>query len=156
MFQIIFCFLPILFVFFQFYLLKKQKSVSFDIKKGHICYNCKQDLNISEKDLWDRMLRSDDFSKLCISCSRDRKIFLLKNPILIFKYKFQKFMISNGSEKLHWVFLLIVASVIILDFILKLFGIISCLWLLYGSLNIIWWSIITYKTYYTTIKKPSE
>ncbi len=153
MFSIIFCFFPILFLIFQFYLLKKRKSLSWEIKKGHICYNCKQDLNISEKDIWDRLMKSEDFSKVCISCSRDRKIASLKNRLLVFKYKFQKVIVSKKFEKIHFVFLPIVFFFIILDVVLIFCGMKLGLWVVYGSLNIIWWLIVTYKTYYTSEKK---
>ena len=152
MFSVIFCFLPFLFLFFQFYLLKKRRTLVWEIKKGEICYNCKESLNIPEKDIWDRLMKSEDFSKICISCSRDRKISLLKNPLFIWKYKFQKAIVSN-KFKIHWIFLPIIFFFIILDVILIFCGIRLGLWLVYGSLNIIWWLIITYKTYYTTMKK---
>jgi hypothetical protein len=152
MFSVIFCFLPFLFLFFQFYILKKRRTLVWEIKKGEICYNCKESLNIPEKDIWDRLMKSEDFSKICISCSRDRKISLLKKPLLIWKYKFQKSIVSN-KFKIHWIFLPIIFFFIILDAILIFCGIRLGLWLVYGSLNIIWWLIITYKTYYTTMKK---
>jgi len=97
-------------------------------------------------------MKSEDFSKICISCSRDRKISLLKKPLFIWKYKFQKAIVSN-KFKIHWIFLPIIFFFIILDVILIFCGIRLGLWLVYGSLNIIWWLIITYKTYYTTIEK---
>jgi hypothetical protein len=156
MFEIIYCFLPFLFFIFQFYFLKKRKSLSWEIKKGHICYNCKESLNISEKEIWDRMMKSDDYSKLCLSCNRDRKLSQLENPILIWKHKLQKIMVTKKFEKIHIKFLPIVFLLIVLDVILLFLGIKLYLWILYGSLNIIWWSMITYKTYYTSQKKPSE
>jgi hypothetical protein len=156
MFSTIFVFLPFLFFIFQFYCEKKRKSVSWEIKKGQICYNCKESLNVSEEDIWDRLMKDKDYSKICISCNRDRKISLLKNPLLIWKYKFQKFIISDKFKKIHWIFLPLAFFFIILDLVLIFCGVRLKMWLVYGSINIIWWFIITWKIYYTTIKKPSE
>jgi hypothetical protein len=153
MFAIIFCFLPFLFFIFQFYFLKKRKSLSWEIKKGHICYNCKESLDISEREIWDRMMKSDDYSKICLSCNRDRKLSSLKNPLLKWKFKIQKILITDRLDKLHWIFSPIVFSLIILDVIFIFSGVKFRLWVFYGSFNLIWWSIITCKTIYTTTKK---
>ena len=156
MFSIIYCLLPLVFIFFQFSILKKRNSLSWEIKKGKICYNCKEDLNLSEKDTFDRLMKSEDYSKLCISCSRDRKISLLKYPSLILKYKFQKYLISQKFNKLNIYFLISVLFFIILDVIFKINGISSSLYLVYGSINIIYWCISIYRTIYMSNKKPSE
>jgi hypothetical protein len=156
MFSTVYCFFPIFFFIFQAYLLKKRKSLVYEIKKGQICYNCKVDLNVSEKDTWDRLMKSEDFSKLCISCSRDKKLSLLKNPLLVWKYKLQKNISSNKFDKNYWLFIPLVFLFITLDIIFMFYGVKMRLWFIYGSLNIIWWLMITYKTYYTTQKKPSE
>ncbi len=156
MFSIIFCFLPILFMIFQFYLLKSRNSVTWEIKKGHICYNCKENSNISEKDKWDRMMKSEDFSKLCISCSRDQKISTLKNPLLRWKFKIQKRMIGDKFDKLYWFFTPAVFLVIVVDLILMFYKIRLNLWIVYGSINLIWWILMIWRSLYTTQKKPSE
>jgi len=157
MFVIVFCFIPILFTILHFYLLKKRKSLDWEIKKGQICYNCKEDLNISEKESWDRIMKSEDFSKLCVSCNRDQKISSLSNPFFRWKYKFQKVLISNNKyNKITLIFPIVVFSSIILDLVLKFNHIYLNLWILSGFVNIIWYSIMTWRTIYTTQKKPSE
>jgi len=157
MFVIIFCFIPILFTILHFYLLKKRKSLDWEIKKGQICYNCKEDLNISEKESWNRIMKSEDFSKLCVSCNRDQKISSLSNPFFRWKYKFQKVLISNNKyNKITLIFPIVAFSSIILDLILKFNHIDLNLWIVYGSANIIWYLIMTWRTIYTTQKKPSE
>ena len=156
MFSIIFCFLPILFMIFQFYLLKSRDSVTWEIKKGKICYNCKEDLDISEKDIWDRMMKSEDFSKLCISCIRDQKISTLKNPLLRWKFKIQKRMIGDKFDRLYWFFTPVVFIVIVVDLVLLYYKIRLNLWIVYGSINLIWWILMIWRSLYTTQKKPSE
>lgn len=156
MFSIIYCLLPLVFIFFQFSILKKRNSLSWEIKKGKICYNCKEDLNLSEKETFERLMKSEDYSKICIPCSRDRKISLLQYPYLIIKYKFQKYLISQKFNKLNIYFLISVLFFIILDVIFKINGISSSLYLVYGSINIIYWCISIYRTIYMSNKKPSE
>jgi hypothetical protein len=156
MFSIIYCLLPIVFVFFQISILKKRNSLSWEIKKGKICYNCKEDLNLSEKETFERLMKSEDYSKICIPCSRDRKISLLQHPYLIIKYKFQKFVVTQKFDKLNKYFLISVCFFIILDIVFKLFGMNISLYLVYGSINIIYWCISIYRTIYMSNKKPSE
>jgi hypothetical protein len=156
MFAIIFCFLPILFMGFQLFLLKKRTSLGWEIKKGQVCYNCKEDLNLPDGDLWNRLMKSGDYSKICISCSRDRKISLLRNPLIKWKFKIQKMLITDKLDKMNWIFLTTVFFFIISDVVLKFMGVNLPLWIVYGSLNFIWWVLLTWKTLYTTIKKPSE
>lgn len=156
MFSIIYCLLPIVFAFFQISILKKRNSLSWEIKKGKICYNCKEDLNLSEKETFERLMKSEDYSKICIPCSRDRKISLLQYPYLIIKYRFQKFIVTQKFDKLNKYFLISVLFFIILDVIFKINGIRSSLYLVYGSINIIYWSISIYRTIYMSNKKPSE
>lgn len=156
MFSIIYCFLPIIFIFYQFSILKNRKSLNWEIKKSKICYNCKEDLNLSEEDTFDRLMKSEDYSKLCIPCSRDKKISLLKYPFLIIKYKFQKYLISQKFDKLNKYFLISVLFFIILDIVFMFNGIKSNLYLVYSSINIIYWIISIYGSIYTSIKKPSE
>ena len=156
MFSIIYCLLPLVFIFFQFSILKKRNSLSWEIKKGKICYNCKEDLNLSEKETFERLMKSEDYSKICIPCSRDRKISLLQYPYLIIKYKFQKYLISQKFNKLNIYFLISVLFFIILDVIFKINGISSSLYLVYGSINIIYWCISIYRTIYMSNKNPSE
>jgi len=82
----------------------------------------------------------------------------LRSPFLVWKHRLQKMIISDDFDKKYIrIFLPIVLLLITLDFILIFFGIKLKLWLLYGSINIIWWITITWRTYYTTTqKKPSE
>ena len=82
MFSIIYCFLPIFLVIFNMYLLKSRDYVSWDVKKGKMCYNCKTDLNLSEEEIFKRLGNySDEHMSLCLSCSRDIKLNSIISPI---------------------------------------------------------------------------
>ncbi len=156
MFSILYCFLPILFIPFSIYLLKNRNSVSWDVRKGKKCYNCKDNLDLSNKDLFKRLLDDKNHKRLCISCSRDMKLSLIKNPISSLKFKFHKYLFSKESDKMVYYFFVFVFFFILIDIVLMFFGIKSNLYLAYGTINIIFWIVNTYKTIYTTTKKTSE
>ena len=157
MFSIIYCFFPILLVIFNMYLLKSREYISWDVKKGKMCYNCKTDLNLSEEEIFKRLGNYiDEHMKLCLSCSRDIKLSSIISPIKSLKFKFERFLFSKKSDNIFYYFTGFVFFFIILDIILISFGIKMKLYLIYGTINILFWILTTYKTIYTTIKKPSE
>jgi hypothetical protein len=156
MFSIIYCFLPIIFIPFNMYLMKSRESVSWDVRKGKKCYNCKDNLDLSNEDLLKRLLDDKNHKRLCISCSRDMKLSLIKNPISSLKFKFHKYIFSKESDKMVYYFTVFVFFFILLDIILMIFGIKSKIYLIYGTINIFFWIVNTYKTIYTTTKKTSE
>jgi len=156
MFLIIFSLFPLLLIPITMMLTAKRKSLSWEIKKGKICYNCKDNLNLSDKDLMSRIMVDTDRSKLCTSCSRDMKINSIRNPLISLKYKFQKYLASKKSDNLIWYFSIAAFFFIVLDILLVFFGIKLHLSLTYSSINIIFWSLSIYKILYTTTKKTSE
>lgn len=156
MFNIVYCFLPIIFIPFNMYLMKSRESVSWDVRKGKKCYNCKDNLDLSNEDLLKRLLDDKNHKRLCISCSRDMKLSLIKNPISSLKFKFHKYIFSKESDKMVYYFTVFVFFFILLDIILMIFGIKAKIYLIYGTINIFFWIVNTYKTIYTTTKKTSE
>lgn len=156
MFSIIFSLFPLLLIPITMILTAKRKSLSWEIKKGKICYNCKDNLNLSDKDLMSRIMVDTDHSKLCTSCSRDMKINSIRNPLISLKYKFQKYLASKKSDNLIWYFSIAAFFFIVLDILLVIFGIKLQLSWTYSSINIIFWSLSIYKILYTTTKKTSE
>lgn len=156
MFSIVYCFLPIIFIPFSMYLLKRREYVSWDVRKGKKCYNCKMDLTLSNEELLKRLLDDKSHDRLCISCSRDMKLSLIKSPISSLKFKFHKYLFSKKSDKMVYYFAGFVFFFIILDITLMFFGVKLKLYLIYGTINIIFWIVNTYKTIYTTTKKTSE
>lgn len=154
-FSLLFNIIPFILIPISMYLTKKRKSLTWEIKKGTVCYNCKEDLGLSEMKLLSRIMDSKDFSKLCVQCTRDIKIESIKNPTLNLKYKFKKYLISKKSDKLIWYFTAAAFFFIGLDITLMLFEIKLGLSWIYGSVNIIFWLVSIYKIFLTT-KKPSE
>lgn len=154
-FSLLFNLIPLLLIPISMYFTIKRKSLSWELKKGTICRNCKKDLGLSELEILSRIDSGDDFSKICVQCSRDIKIDSIKNPLINLKYKFKNYLISEESDKLVWYFTAAVFFFIGLDITLMLFEIKLGLSWIYGSLNIIFWIISIYKIFLTT-KKPSE
>ena len=138
------------------YLMKSRESVSWDVRKGKKCYNCKDNLDLSNEDLFKRLLDDKNHKRLCISCSRDIKLSLIRNPIYSLKFKFHKYLFSKESDKMVYYFTVFVFFFILLDIILMIFGIKAKIYLIYGTVNIFFWIVNTYKTIYTTTKKTSE
>lgn len=156
MFSIIYSLFPLLLIPISMILTVKRKSLSWEMKMGKICYNCKEYLNLSNKDLMSRLMDENDHSKLCISCSRDTKINSIRNPLINLKYKFQKYLTSKKSDNLIWYFTLAAFLFIVLDILLMYFGIKLHLSWIYSSINIVFWISSIYKILYTTTKKTSE
>lgn len=156
MFSIIYSLFPLILIPVSMFLTIKRKSLTWEIKKGKICFNCKEDLNLSDKDLMSRIMVDTDHSKLCTTCLRDLKIKSIRNPLINLKYKFQKYLISKKSDKLIWYFVGSVFFFIGLDVVLMFFGLKLHLSWIYSSINIVFWIYSIYKILYTTQKKPSE
>lgn len=156
MFSIIFCFLPLFLIPLTLYFSKKRKSLSWEIKKGKICYNCKESFNLSDRVLMSRLMDDKEHVKLCISCSRECKINCLRNPIKKIYYKFQNFTVRKKSNKISFYFILFALFFIGLDLLLNFLGINLPLFFLYGTSNIVFWFINIYQLLYTSKKKVSE
>lgn len=156
MISVIYSLFPILLIPISMILMVRRKSLSWEIKKGKICYNCKDNLNLSDKDLMSRLVDDNCHSKLCTSCLRDIKINSIRNPLFNLKYKFQRYLIDKKSDKLIWYFFGSVFFFIGLDILLMYFGIKLHLSWIYSTINIVFWIFSIYKILYTTTKKTSE
>jgi hypothetical protein len=153
MFSLIYCFLPLLLSVFHVYLIKKRKSLSWNIRKGEICYHCKDSLNLSDDLILKRLLDPKNYCSLCVSCNRDRKIQQIKRPYLKWKFKMFNSMVSENTSKFNIIFIAIIFLLIALDIVLISVGIKFRLWPVYGTLNLLFYFFSIYKTFYTTSKK---
>lgn len=156
MFGLIYCLLPILLFFILMFYSNKRKNLDWNIRKGQVCYNCKEEIDLADGVLLSRILDLKDFKILCKSCDREIKISQLQKPYLKWKYKFHNYLVSKSFKKIYWIFPIFVGSIIFIDVLSIVFGNKLHLWPIYGTLNIIFYSILFYKLYFTSIKKPSE
>jgi hypothetical protein len=94
-----------------------------------------------------------DYSQLCVSCNRDRKIQQIKRPYTKWKFNFLNFLISDKFSKLNIIFIVSIALFIVGDVILNFTGSKIRLWSIYGTMNFILYFVTIYRTIYTTQKK---
>jgi hypothetical protein len=154
---VIWCFLPVLLMIWHSIILKKRESISWEIKRGIICWECKERFDIPQQEIWKKIGSEKEHTKICDSCNRDIKIKSLKNKFFSYRKSFREYLISEKSNKLNYIFISTILFLITLDVVLKFQSIdINGIQWLYGGINIFYWSIILYKSYIITIKKPSE
>lgn len=156
MFKLIYLLLPLLLGVIYYFFSRKRKLLDWNIRKGVICYNCKEDMNLDDGILLSRVLDLTDFKILCKVCNRENKISQLKKPYLKWKFQFQSFVVSKKFKKIYWIFPTIICSIIFIDTLSIFLDHRLELWPIYGTLNLIFYFLFFYKLKYTTIKKPSE
>lgn len=102
--------LSFLLIFFlytmAFVLIRKNVSLSWEIKKGVLCYSCKERTSDNEDDWIYNLDISKDF-KLCTSCERDEKLgsLIYKNDNHKWVNRFKKYLVSKKSNKMIFIYL---------------------------------------------------
>ncbi len=105
---------------YNFYMIKKGKSILYDLSTGVKCYNCKSETGHQRNTIED-MSNTKNF-KLCKSCERDQKLDNLVNKFRFDKIKFKKFALSDKfNKKLIFYFLGYIAFCILIDVFLSYF-----------------------------------
>lgn len=154
MLGLILCLIPIPIMFWNFFLLKKRESISFEMRKGWICHCCKQSNDMTDVQKINKILISENNYHICTSCSRDRKLKMLRYPILKWVYNFwDLFIMTPSSSPYTKIYLGLIFFLIAIDMIFLFNGIKIGLSFFYGLLNFIYWILNTSKTYYTSISK---
>ena len=100
--------LVILFLYTKaFSLIRKNVSLSWKIKKGVLCYSCKERTSENEDDwIYNLDIDKEDF-KLCTSCERDEKLgsLIYKNDNHKWVNRFKKYLVSKKSNKMIFIYL---------------------------------------------------
>ena len=106
---------------YNFYTIKKGKSILYDLSTGVKCYNCKSETG-HERNTIEDISNTNNF-KLCKSCERDQKLEGLMNRFKFDKVKFKKFALSDKfNKKLIFYFLGYIGLCILIDvFLFSLF-----------------------------------
>ena len=146
MIKFIFLLTPFLFIIYHFFSKRKRLSISYDISYGLKCYSCKGDL----EDITPKIKNI----KICKICNRDEKLNSLSNKININLIK--RFLLSEISDKVQNIFLLLSIIFIFIDALLIYKYDIRWFWIFNSISNLIFWSIFFLRYYITTIKKPSN
>lgn len=149
MISIIFSFIPIILIVIWMAFSTKRNSLSWEIKKGYNCYNCKSVIQLTVDETNKRLFNDDEQIQLCTTCNRDRKIKSINNKFIHKFYKFQNWLVSKKSDKMFVWFITPISIFLILGVILSN-RYISCI---SSTLNSIYLIIQIYKTYYTSQKK---
>lgn len=138
-----------------FFLNRRRKSISYDIKYGHRCYICKESIE-KERNLSDWL---DDKEKIvaCVSCERDRKLNeVIGGKRYVIFNRVKKYLISDNSKKIWiWFIILQVCAISLSIFSLFIFKLKFNVGIITNLFNMIYWAILVIKTRLTTIKKPS-
>ena len=146
MIKFIFLLTPFLFIIYHFFSKRKRLSISYDISYGLKCYSGKGDL----EDITPKIKNI----KICKICNRDEKLNSLSNKININLIK--RFLLSEISDKVQNIFLLLSIIFIFIDaFLSYRFGI-KWFWVFNSLSNLLFWAIFFSKYDITTIKKPSN
>ncbi len=155
MLLLIWCYLPIILIAWNFFLIKKKRtSILYEFERGWFCHSCKEEFDL-EIDKKVSSIFGEKRPSLCLSCSRTRKFFNLKYSFLKFRWIVQDYIIFN-FKKITYFFVIPVFVLIALHTILLLFGVKTLLPWFYGGINLLFWGLFTWRNYYTTTKKPSD
>ncbi len=153
MLGLILCLIPIPIMIWNFFLLKKRESISFEMRKGWICHCCKKSNDMTDVQKLNKILSENNYH-ICTSCSRDRKLKILRYPILKWIYKFwDEFTMSSSISHYSKIYIGLIFFLIAIDMIFLFNGLKIRLSVFYGLLNFIYWILNTSKTYYTSINK---
>jgi hypothetical protein len=146
---------PILYYIYHYILMKKRKSVLFEISVGKICYFCKEDIEISDIEILSNAFDKSENHKLCKSCNREIKITRLSSSFIDMKYKFINLLVSKKWSRFS-TYLLISMSVSLLFEIFINYHFDLPYLNLVTSIHLIYLYFWHQRTLLTTIKKPSE
>ena len=142
-----------------FVLINKNVSQSWEIKKGVLCYSCKERTSDNEDDwIYNLDISKEDF-KLCTSCERDEKLgsLIYKSDNHKWLNRFKKYLISKKSDKMIFIYVGSLFALFTIDLLfhftilknIHIFGAISTV------LNILYAFIFYYKVKLTSGDKKS-
>ena len=142
-----------------FVLINKNVSLSWEIKKGVLCYSCKERTSDNEDDwIYNLDINKEDI-KLCTSCERDEKLGSLIYKIDNHKWinRFKRYLVSKKSDKMIFIYVGALFALFAIDLLFHLtilknihiFGVISTI------LNILYASLFYYKVKLTSGDKKA-
>lgn len=137
-----------------FVLINKNISLSWEIKKGVLCYSCKERTSDNEDDwIYNLDINKEDI-KLCTSCERDEKLgsIIYKNDNHKWINRFKRYLVSKKSDKMIFIYVGALFALFVIDLLfhftvlknIHIFGATSTV------LNILYASLFYYKVKLTT------
>jgi hypothetical protein len=82
--------------FYSFYIMKKKKSIGYDLSRGVKCYNCK--LPTGHEITFFNISNINDY-RLCKCCEREHKLNSIVSKFKFDTIKFKRFVLSDGFNK---------------------------------------------------------
>lgn len=161
---IFFSLIPFIFLIYSIILSYRRESISYDIKKGYICYSCKSEIDTFDdrvQRLMNSQIKLDHITLLekptiCKSCDRESKLNQLSRLGFFYsmKSKLDSYLILDKSNKLILLFITTFIPCLILDmYFLNEYRFFFYLGQFFQT---VYWLLIIRRQYLTTIKKPSE
>jgi hypothetical protein len=138
---------PFIFISYYFYLLKKTKFITFDLKLGKNCYSCKDEIDLDNNELIDILLQEKKNYRLCKACQREEKLYglLNKNKTSILN-KFKLHLIDNESFKdKSKIAIFLMVLLFVVDILLKIVYDIKWFSYVYNTYITIYWSFFIYR-----------
>jgi hypothetical protein len=91
----------------SFIKIKKNVSLTWEMKKGIICYSCKEKVSDHEDDWSYNFDMSKEDFKLCTSCERDEKLgeLIYKSDNHKWTNRLKKYLVSNRSNKMMFIYI---------------------------------------------------
>lgn len=145
-------------VIYYFVLLKGNKDISFDLKRGFRCYICKEDLKKTHEETYSRLISdelvtSDKWVEACTCCKRDESIDLINgSKKKHYINKFKKFLLSDKSKKFTNGILIVMLITILINLVTSI-GFKIYLSALPNFFNILFWTLMVIKIKFQSVKK---
>jgi hypothetical protein len=142
-----------------FVLINKNVSLNWEIKKGVLCYSCKERTSDNEDDwIYNLDISKEDF-KLCTSCERDEKLgsLIYKSDNHKWINRFKRYLVSKKSDKMIFIYVGALFALFFIDLLfhftvlknIHIFGETSTV------LNILYASLFYYKVKITSGDKKA-
>lgn len=149
--------IPFLFIIYYFYLVRKTKLLSIDLKSGQLCYSCKQELDVNKIEVLENLISSKEKYQLCKPCQRDEKLDGLINKNKLSRlHKLKLYLINGNFDKTIRYLLFSIVFLLMVDILLKTIFNIKWFSYVYNLIICLYWILMIYRHKLISIKKPSE
>lgn len=132
----------------------KSNYVMYDLKSGEICYSCKDKMVVDKEELFQNLINNKTNYRLCQSCKRDEKLDeIVNHSKLSIPNRFKLYLISDDSNKMAKILLVLLVLFSITDITLKIVFDIKLFGYFYNTFLICYWLFLIYRHRLISIKK---
>lgn len=145
--------IPLIFMVFISIYKKSRINVLSKMTLGEICSMCKRDLYKTREDYLIQNMGGENFkSKICDSCKRSKKLYILKGKIHKLHYNIKEFLIFKYFKYIKIVMYWYI-GIMLITMLLMIFTEIPNLIYIVGVSNLIVWLMFFYRDKLISIKK---